>query len=154
MVVGIFNKPVTPEDSFAPDTAIYAAGDSIGGERTMAITGAPAGCGILLNVVVADNEGIGAAGAIWIFKDSLATPIVDQAAFGLAFADYSNWLTTVTLDSYGTISSFKHSNTRVDEPPLLRWPKGYLKYYFVPSGTPDWAASKLIYVRFDILSQL
>lgn len=153
MPLGIFDKPVFAEDSFAPDSAIYAANDSIGGERNLAITGTANACGILISAMVADNEGIGAAGALWIFKDVLATPITDNNAFGLAFADYANLLTVVTLDSYTTTSSFKHSLTRVDEPPLLHWPKGFLKYYFVPSGTPDWATTKLIYVRLGILSQ-
>lgn len=153
MPLGIFDKLIHAEKTFTPATAAYTAGDSIGGELSIPVTGSSSGCGLLVSAMVADNEGIGAAGALWIFKAALATPIADNDAFGVAFADYANLLAVITLDSYTTTSTFKHTLTGIDEPPMIDFPLGLLKVYFVPSGSPDWGSNKSVYIRLDILSQ-
>ncbi len=153
MAIGLFDRPLISEVSFAPSATAYSIGDSIGGALSFDVSKSANGAGFLMGVLAADNEGIGAAGALWLFNQDLATPIADNAAFAIAFADYANLLTVVTLDAYTTTSTFKHSLTRPDEVPMLHWTKNTITGYWVASGAPDWAASKLAYVQLKMLTQ-
>ncbi len=153
MALALFDRPLTPSVSFTPNTAAYSIGDVIGGALTFDVSQSSNGAGFLMGVLAADNEGIGAAGALWLFKENLATPIADGDPFAIVFADYANFLTTVTLDAYATLSTFKHSLTRPDEVPMLHWTKSTIIGYWVASGTPDWAASKSAYVQLKMLTQ-
>lgn len=147
-----FDKWLYPEVTFTPDTAAYSANDVIGGALTFDLGGSASGGGFIKSLLVTDNEGIGAAGALWLFTQDLATPVADNAAFAVAFADLKNLITVLTVPSYVTISTFKVT-VPVDINIQFVAPKNRIVGYFVPSGTPDWAASKSIYIRLGIQTQ-
>lgn len=153
MALGLFDRTITPEVTITPSANAYSIGDSIGGALSFDVSKSSNGCGLLVATLVADNEGIGAAGALWLFDEDLATPIADNAAFAIAFADYAHLLTVVTLDAYTTTSTFKHSLTRIDEVPLISWSNNTIIGYLVASGAPDWAASKSLYAKLLISTQ-
>ncbi len=147
-----FDKWIDAEGTKTPDTAAYTAGDSIGGAWTFDLTGSASGGGLINTLLVADNEGIGAAGALWLFKADLVTPVADQAAFAVAFADFANLITILTLPAYVSISSMKVALLE-DINTKFQVQGNKIIGYFVPSGAPDWAASKSIYIRLGILTQ-
>lgn len=146
------DKWIFPSVTFTPDSAIYAAGDSIGGALSFDIGASSTGGGTIDTLLIADNEGIGAAGALWIFKQDLATPVADNAVFAPVFADFANLLTVITIPSYVTVNSMKVA-TLADINDSFRVDGGKLIGYLVPSGTPDWAASKSVYIRLGIRTQ-
>ena len=148
----MFDKVLNPTVTFTPDAAAYSAGDSIGGALTFDVSDSATGMGVINNLLVADNEGIGAAGALWLFKQDLATPIADNAAFAVAFADLANLITVLTLPAYVTISTFKEALLE-DINTVFEVSGGKIIGYFVPSGAPDWAASKSIHIHLGILTQ-
>jgi hypothetical protein len=147
-----FDKWIFPSVTFAPDSAIYGAGDSIGGALSFDIGASATGGGTIDTLLIADNEGIGAAGALWIFKQDLATPVADNDAFAPVFADFAKLLTVITIPSYVTVNSMKVA-TLADINDSFKVDGGKLIGYLVPSGTPDWAASKSIYIRLGIRTQ-
>jgi hypothetical protein len=147
-----FDKWLFPTATIVPDTAAYTAGDSIGGALTFDVSGSASGGGLINTLLVADNEGIGAAGALWLFKQDLVTPIADQAAFAVGYADFANLITILTLPSFVSISSMKVA-LLTDINDAFYVTTGKIIGYYVPSGTPDWAAAKSITVRLGILTQ-
>lgn len=152
-----YDKWLDPSVTFTPDTAAYTAGDVISGAGATTglvfdLTGSSSGGGLINSLLVADSEGIGAAGALWLFKADLTTPIADQAAFAVAFADFANLITILTIPSYTTISSMKVAVLE-DINTKFQVTKNRIFGYFVASGAPDWAASKSVYIRLGILTQ-
>ena len=146
------DRLIFPSVTFTPSASAYTAGDSIGGAQTFDVSESATGGGIINSLLVADNEGIGAAGALWLFKQDLATPIADNAPFAVAFADFANLITVLTLPAYTTISSMKMALLNdINDVFVVRG--GKIIGYFVPSGNPDWAASKSIYIQLGILTQ-
>lgn len=152
-----YDKWLDPEVTLTPDTAAYTAGDVISGAGRatgleFSLAGSSSGGGLINSLVVADSEGIGAAGELWLFKADLATPIADQAAFAVVFADFANLITILTLPSYKTISSMKVAVLE-DINTKFQVTANRIYGYFVASGAPDWAASKSVYIRLGILTQ-
>lgn len=147
-----FDKHRFTSVTVTPDVAAYTAGDVVGGALSFQLNGSNTGGGLINSLLVADSEGIGAAGALWLFKQDLATPVADQAAFAVAFADFSNLITVLTLPSYTTISAMKVALlTDINDQFYVTGDK--LVGYFVASGAPDWAASKSLTFRLGILTQ-
>lgn len=138
--------------SVTPDTSIYAAGDSIGGALTFSITGSSTGGGLINSLLVTDNDNEGAAGALWLFKQDLATPIADQAAFAPIFADLSNLVGIYTLPAFVTVNSLKVAILN-DINDKFQTTTNQLIGYFVPSGTPTYAAAKTLRFQLGILTQ-
>lgn len=147
-----FDRVIDASVSFAPSATAYSAGDVIGGALSFDVSDSVTGMGIINNILVADNEGIGAAGALWLFKQDLATPIADNAAFAVAFADLANLITVLTVPNYTTISTFKEAILE-DINTTFSVTGGKIFGYFVTSGSPDWAASKLVRIKLGILTQ-
>lgn len=146
------DKWIYPSVTFTPDASAYTAGDSIGGALAFDVSRSASGGGIINTLLVADNEGIGAAGALWLFKQDLATPIADQAAFAVAFADFANLITVLTLPAYSSISSMKVA-VLTDINDVFSVTGGRIFGYFVPSAAPDWATAKSVYIQLGILTQ-
>jgi hypothetical protein len=135
-----------------PDTAIYTAGDVIGGALTFPLSISSTGGGLINSLMVADNGNIGAAGSLWLFRQDLATPIADQAPFAVAFADFANLITILTLPSFNTISAMKVAVlTDINDQFYVTGDK--LIGYFVTSVTPTFAAARSLQFRLGLLTQ-
>jgi len=147
-----FDKILTPVVSFTPDTSAYSAGDSIGGSLSFDLTGSASGGGLLNYIKVIDDDNEGAAGALWLFKAALTTPIADNAAFAWVKADWANWIGMWTLPSFGALSSMKYALLE-DLNTLFKVDANLIKGYYVTSGTPTYAPSKTIRIELGILTQ-
>jgi len=138
--------------SVTPDTSAYSIGESIGGALTFDVSASASGGGLINNLIVSDNDNEGAAGALWLFKADLATPIADQAAFAPVFADLANLIDIITLPTFTTINSLKVA-VLTDINDKFQVTGGKIYGYFVPSGTPTYAAAKTLRFQLGILTQ-
>lgn len=150
--MSLFDKWIDAVASVTPDTSAYTAGDSIGGALTFDIGSSASGGGLINNLIVSDNDNEGAAGALWLFKADLATPIADQAAFAPIFADLANLIDIITLPSFTTINSLKVA-VLTDINDKFQVTGGKIYGYFVCSGTPTYASSKTLRFQLGILTQ-
>lgn len=87
-------RKVTPTIS----TAIYAAGDSVGGELAFLID---ANQGKIDSLAIYDNDGEAAVLTLYLFDSQPAT-IADQAAFSVADADRAKLIGIVASGTYNT----------------------------------------------------
>jgi hypothetical protein len=152
----VLDKWIESVVTITPDTAAYSANDVIGASPLVFdVSGSVSNGGLINTLVVVDNE-IGAAGALWLFKPTSAgaapTTIADNGAFAPVFADLQNLMVIITLPSFITVNSLKVAlledvNTR------FYTQNGKLYGYYVPSGAPDWAASKTVQISMGILGQ-
>ena len=159
MAFPLFDKIIEATASFTPDTSAYSANDVVGshanattGAMTFDISGTSSGAGLINKLLVYDDDNEGAAGALWLFTQDLATPILDNAGFSLVLADWDNWITTLTLPSFTTYNSIKQA-VLPDINDTFKVTKNLIYGYFVCSGTPTYAGSKTIKFRLGILTQ-
>lgn len=162
-----YDRWIEPSVTITPDTSIYTANDVIGDHpnaTTGALTfsletnsatgviGSSSGGGLINKLIVYDNDNEGAAGALWLFKADLATPILDQATFAPVLADWDNWITTITLPAFTTYNSIKQALV-TDINDQFRVSQNKIYGYFVCSGTPTYASSKSLVFKLGILTQ-
>lgn len=155
--MAIFDKWIDAAVTVTPDTNIYAAGDAVGQASASAalifdLTGSRSGGGLINVLTVADNDNEGAAGELWLFKADLATPITDNAAFAVAFADFANLITILPLPTFRTISSMKVAVLE-DINTKFQVTQNRIYGYFVASGTPTYAAARSLRFQLGLLTQ-
>lgn len=143
--------------NFTPDTSAYSIGDSIGaGPLVFDVSGFVTGGGILNCLRVTDDDNEGAAGALWLFKPTLAgaapTSVSDNAAFAPTITDLNNVITILTLPTFVTVNSLKIAILE-DINTTFTTVNGRIYGYYVPSGTPTYASSKKINIELGILGQ-
>ena len=147
-----FDKWIDAAASVTPDTSAYTAGDSVGGAMTFDVGGSSTGGGLINNLIVYDDDGEGAAGALWLFKANLVTPIADQAAFGVVLADLANLIDIITLPAFTTIGALKVA-VLPDLGDKFQVTGGKIYGYFVCSATPTYAAAKTLRFVLGIQTQ-
>lgn len=148
-----FDKWLEPAKTVTPQSAgAYTANYVIGGAMQFDISGSASGGGIINKLLVWDNDNEGAAGALWLFKADLATPIADNNLFAPVFADWDNWITTLTLPAFTTYNSIKQA-ILPDINDEFKVDANIIYGYFVCSGTPTFAAAKSLRFKLGILTQ-
>jgi hypothetical protein len=136
------------------DTAVYAAGDSIGGKITLtSAVRVSGGTSLLYHIHIMDRSNQKPTGNILIFNaDPSAATITDNAAFVYSTDDFKEVARIpVTAGDYVTINS----KASADLPNLGRQvkPASGLNLYavFVTDGAPDFVATTDFQIIFKLL---
>lgn len=117
----------------------YSAGDVVGGLMTLPVKNAESGkaSGFISRVQVVDEDGVGAAGKLYLFAEKPAV-IADHAAFSLAVADWHKLIgDPVAFSTYDAIGTFKREQVNLNPELAFNAADGNLYAYFVCDATPD-----------------
>lgn len=134
------------------DTAIYAAGDLIGGKLTFANAARVAsGNGEIFSVLLADQAKQSIAIDLILFdSDPTGTTFTDQAALDIADADLTKIICVVPITTYAALNDNSIGFASVRFPFALA--SGTSLYgCLVSRGTPTFAAGADVTVRLGIL---
>lgn len=117
----------------------YSAGDVVGGLMTLPVRNPESGkaSGYVARVQVVDEDGVGAAGKLYLFGAKPAV-IADHAAFSLAIADWHKLIgDPVAISTYTAMGSFKRAQVAPANVLEYNAADGNLYAYFVADATPD-----------------
>ena len=135
----------------------YTAGDNVGGESVLSLTGSQTRRAVLKSLVVKDLSNQKAALTVLITKAALATTPTDNGALALAAADLAKIVAKVNVATadYETIDSkavaqVELSRTieaeNVERPPFRLW------VYILTTGTPTYGSTSALSLHFGILA--
>lgn len=137
----------TLEVEIDPSDVAYAANDCVGGLLTLGPVPGAAGGGLSIKAIsLADEDNEGAELKVIIF-DQAPSDIADQAPLSLTYADLKkiNAVVTIAAADYAAVNSMKHAyKSGLDI--KINSPKFWV--YLATTGTPTYAATKKLYLRF------
>jgi hypothetical protein len=150
------DKVVSAQVTISHDDDAYTANDVVGGLLTFNLA-SPSGCGTLQALKITDEDNEGAALDVYIFDEAPST-IADDAAGALAIGDLDKLITKVEIaaDDYEAVNSLKFVIKGEASEGLSRAyeldSKGNLYAYVICTGTPTYAADKVIKMTLTVLT--
>lgn len=129
----------------------YSANDVMGGLMTIELSAQNTG-GTLGTIRIRDNDAVGPAGILYLFKTA-PTAIADNVAFSLADADSDKLLAVITLGTWVDFTAFKWiavagKDDGSSEPIDFRTDTGDIYAYFKVTGTPTMTTTSALSFDF------
>lgn len=142
------NVAVTPTIT----AGAYSANDVIGGLMTFALNPKKNSGGLLGTLRIRDNDAVGPAMVLYLFRSVPTTSIADNAAFSLADADSDALIAIITVGTWDDLTAFKHvrvsgKDDTTSDSVDFRTDDGNLYMYAKVTGTPTMTTTSAL--RFE-----
>lgn len=140
---------------FTPSATAYSSGDVVGGLHTLNM---PTTRGLIVGVTVSIGEAsIAVPGTIYIYNGT-PTTFADNAAWAPVHADNileigSILLPTAVTKNTRNTYKIKYGGSTTAPLELIEFDSNTLYAYYVTSGTPDFAASQTVRMRFHVIGE-
>ena len=144
----------TPVDiDFTPSASAYTSGDVVGGLHTLNMETTR---GLIIGVTVSISEAsIAVPGTIYIYS-AAPTTFADNAAWAPVHADNCLEIGSILLPTAvvkNTRNTYKLKFGGGSTLEMIEFASNTLYAYYVTTGTPDFAASQTIRMRFHVIGE-